>query len=61
MTKTICIHKNGKWWSFLFEEGQEEQLLQTMLGRTCDQQSVFSVEDVIAIVQSCPALFAKAA
>lgn len=59
--KSICIHKNGNWWSFVFEEGEEEQLLQTMLERAQQEHSEFDVEDIIAIVRTYPALFANAA
>lgn len=59
--KTICIHKNGVWWSFMYEPGGEEELLQTMLARAESPDSEFTIDDVVAIVKSYPALFAKAA
>ncbi len=59
--KSLCIHKDGTWWTFAYREGDEEALLTTMLERAQTSTASFTIEDVVAVVQACPSLFAKAA
>jgi hypothetical protein len=55
--KSICIHVQGQSFFFDYEEGNEEELLVSILDKAQQNDTPFTVDDVVAIVKNLPHVF----
>ena len=58
--KAFCIKIKGEEYYFDYEDGKELDLLITILEKAKEQNTPFSIDDVVEIVKLMPDFFAQA-